>query len=170
VVFFNRVPKVGSQTFMTLFHELSEMNGFLFARDPPQRSESIRLPASQQKELAVRIARLRKPAIYIKHVASVNFTRFGLGTPIYVNVVRDPVERMISWFYYLRAPWYYVERRRNFPDLPLPDPEWLRKDFETCVMDPEDQECLYEKGTTHDGYGDHRRQSLFFCGHDKACT
>ena len=42
-------------------------------------------------------------------------------------MVRDPVERIISWYYYVRAPWYFVERKRAFPELELPDPEWLKK-------------------------------------------
>ena len=73
-------------------------------------------------------------------------SRFNLEMPIYVNMVRDPVERVISWYYYirsvrklkqhserkwadlfLRAPWYFVERKRVFPELPLPNPNWLKK-------------------------------------------
>jgi hypothetical protein len=59
-------------------------------------------------------------------------TRFGLPEPIYVNLVRDPIERVISWYYYVRAPWYYVERKQAFPDIPLPDPHWLKKVSVTC--------------------------------------
>lgn len=86
-----------------------------------------------------------------------------------MNLVRDPVERVISWYYYVRAPWYYVERKQAFPDIPLPDPAWLKKDFETCVLRG-DRECRYLEGETHEGIGDHRRQSLFFCGHSDFCT
>ena len=53
--------------------------------------------------------------------------RFNLDMPIYVNMARDPVERVISWYYYVRAPWYFVERKRAFPDLPLPNTNWLKK-------------------------------------------
>lgn len=95
--------------------------------------------------------------------------RFHLPEPIYINIVRDPVERVISWYYYVRAPWYYVERKQIFPDLPLPDPNWLKKDFETCVLKG-DRECRYLRGEIHEGIGDHRRQTLFFCGHSEKCT
>jgi len=95
--------------------------------------------------------------------------RFHLPEPIYINIVRDPVERVISWYYYVRAPWYYVERKQIFPDLPLPDPNWLKKDFESCVLKG-DRECRYLQGEIHEGIGDHRRQTLFFCGHSEKCT
>ncbi|XP_026473237.1 heparan sulfate 2-O-sulfotransferase pipe [Ctenocephalides felis] len=169
VIFFNRVPKVGSQTFMELLRRLSIRNSFTFHKDRVQRVETIRLATPDQQELAAIVAGLEAPSVYVKHVCFTNFTRWGLPQPIYVNIVRDPVERVISWYYYVRAPWYYVERKQAFPDLPLPDPAWLKKDFETCVLH-EDRECRYVEGETHEGIGDHRRQSLFFCGHDDACT
>nr|XP_034831326.1 heparan sulfate 2-O-sulfotransferase pipe [Maniola hyperantus] len=169
LLFFNRVPKVGSQTFMELLRRLAIRNQFAFHRDAVQRVETIRLAPADQQVLVSVVSAHTPPASYIKHVCYTNFTRFGYPSPIYVNVVRDPVERVISWYYYVRAPWYYVERKRAFPDLPLPDPAWLKKDFETCVLSG-DRECRYLEGETHEGIGDHRRQTLFFCGHDPQCT
>ena len=96
-------------------------------------------------------------------------SRFDLEMPIYVNMVRDPVERVISWYYYVRAPWYFVERKRVFPELPLPNPQWLKKDYETCVR-TNDPECRYLPGDRRDGFGDHRRQTMFFCGHSEDCV
>ncbi|KAF4531805.1 hypothetical protein B566_EDAN014036 [Ephemera danica] len=75
------------------------------------------------------VSNLEAPGVYVKHVCYTNFTKYGFPDPIYMNIVRDPVERVISWYYYIRAPWYYVERKRAFPDLPLPDPNWLKKNF-----------------------------------------
>ncbi|CAK1545016.1 unnamed protein product [Leptosia nina] len=169
LLFFNRVPKVGSQTFMELLRRLAIRNQFGFHRDAVQRVETIRLAPADQQILASIVSAHAPPASYIKHVCYTNFTRFGYPSPIYVNVVRDPIERVISWYYYVRAPWYYVERKRAFPDLPLPDPAWLKKDFETCVLSG-DRECRYIEGETHEGIGDHRRQTLFFCGHEPQCT
>jgi hypothetical protein len=37
------------------------------------------------------------------------FEEFGHSSPIYMNFVRHPVERLISWFYYVRAPWYQFD-------------------------------------------------------------
>ncbi|XP_049809146.1 heparan sulfate 2-O-sulfotransferase pipe [Schistocerca nitens] len=169
LVFFNRVPKVGSQTFMELLRRLALRNGFAFHRDQIQRVETIRLAPPDQAALAAHVNSFEPPAVYVKHVCFTNFSQYGLPEPIYVNLVRDPVERVISWYYYVRAPWYYVERKQAFPDIPLPDPRWLKKDFETCVLRG-DRECRYLEGETREGIGDHRRQSLFFCGHADACT
>ncbi|KAF4524820.1 hypothetical protein B566_EDAN013980, partial [Ephemera danica] len=117
-------------------------------------------------ELIRRLAQRNAFAFHRDRVQRVETIRLAPDDePIYMNIVRDPVERVISWYYYIRAPWYYVERKRAFPDLPLPDPNWLKKDFETCVLRG-DRECRYIEGETREGIGDHRRQSLFFCGHD----
>lgn len=169
ILFFNRVPKVGSQTTMELMKSLSMRNNFHYHKDRTQKVETIKLTYSEEKRLTHLVNSFNPPSVYVKHVCFSNFTRFGLPMPIYVNMVRDPVERVISWYYYVRAPWYFVERKRAFPDLPLPNPNWLRKDYETCVR-TNDPECRYLPGSRRDGFGDHRRQTMFFCGHGDECT
>ncbi|XP_030756677.1 heparan sulfate 2-O-sulfotransferase pipe-like [Sitophilus oryzae] len=127
IVFFNRVPKVGSQTLMELLRRLSIRNEFGFHQDRVQRVETIRLAPEDQAVLSGLVSSYEPPSVYIKHVCFTNVSSFGLPEPIYINLVRDPVERVISWYYYVRAPWYYVERKIAFPDIPLPDPKWLKK-------------------------------------------
>jgi len=169
ILFFNRVPKVGSQTTMELLKSLSIRNNFHYHKDKTQKQERIKLPYSKEKILSNLVASFSPPSVYVKHVCFSNFTKFDLEMPIYVNMVRDPVERVISWYYYVRAPWYFVERKRVFPELPLPNPQWLKKDYETCVR-TNDPECRYLPGDRRDGFGDHRRQTMFFCGHSEDCV
>jgi len=169
ILFFNRVPKVGSQTTMELLKQLSVKNNYHYHKDKTQKVERIKLTYSKEKLLSSLVSNFQPPSVYAKHVCFTNFTKFGLDMPIYVNMVRDPVERVISWYYYIRAPWYFVERKRAFPELPLPDPNWLKKDYETCVRSF-DPECRYLQGDRRDGFGDHRRQSMFFCGHEDDCV
>merc|ERR1719474_783183 len=109
--------------------------------------------------------------VWVRHFNYLSFERFGLPTPVYVNLVRDPLERVISFFYYRRAGWNIVERIKAFPDEPLPDPEFLRKDYETCVLEG-DPECSYIKGSIspETETGDHRRQVMNYCGQEIECA
>ena len=75
ILFFNRVPKVGSQTFMELMKQLAYMNDFHFHRDGVQRVEMIRLSMQQQYDLSTAIANLPPPSAFVKHVCYTNFTR-----------------------------------------------------------------------------------------------
>ena len=64
-----------------------------------------------------------------------------------------------------------MEKKLAFPDEPLPDPEFLRRDFESCVLDG-DPECTYieDNGDTEKEMDDHRRQMMQYCGQHQVCT
>jgi len=166
ILFFNRVPKVGSQTTMELLKSLSIKNNFHYHKDRTQKVETIKLTYNEENRLSNLVNSFQPSSVYVKHVCFTNFTKFNLPMPIYVNMVRDPVERVISWYYYVRAPWYFVERKRAFPDLPLPNPNWLKKDYDTCVRRG-DKECRYQDGDERDDFG---QLTEFFCGQDDDCT
>lgn len=75
-MFFNRVPKVGSQTIMELLRRLSLKNNFAFYRDQVQRVEMIRLsPIDQARLTSYLMNTYQPPAVYIKHVCFTNFSQ-----------------------------------------------------------------------------------------------
>ncbi|XP_053957226.1 heparan sulfate 2-O-sulfotransferase pipe-like isoform X2 [Anastrepha ludens] len=163
IVLFNRVPKVGSQTLMGLLKFLAKRNGFEARRDKPSLMETIMLTPNFELSLVDEIMEEGDATSYSKHVAFIDFGRLDMPWPIYINLVRHPVERLISWFYYVRAPWYIVERKKNFPkEYRVPNIAWLKKSFDSCIL-KHDAECIFAQGDKK-GLGDHRRQMLFFCG------
>ncbi|XP_055843998.1 heparan sulfate 2-O-sulfotransferase pipe isoform X3 [Episyrphus balteatus] len=164
ILFFNRVPKVGSQSLMELMKRLTKINGYITVRDKPREMETILVTEGRAYQIADEIMELKEPAAYSKHIAYLNFTQLDFPKPIYINLVRDPIERLASWFYYIRAPWYIADRRKHFPKTVLPAAEWLEKDFATCLRES-DPECVFEQNSIKN-LGDHRRQMLFFCGQD----
>lgn len=166
IVLFNRVPKVGSQTMMALLNSLSKRHKFEARRDKPSAMETVMLTPTFEISIADEIMEKGEGTTYTKHVAFIDFGKLDLPLPIYINLVRHPVERLISWFYYVRAPWYIAERERNFPEqYKVPSIPWLKKSFETCVLQHH-EECIFAQGEEH-GLGDHRRQMLFFCGQNR---
>ncbi|XP_055843997.1 heparan sulfate 2-O-sulfotransferase pipe isoform X2 [Episyrphus balteatus] len=165
IVFFNRVAKVGSEAMMELIQILKKFNDFEF-HPASGTSMNLKLPAIQ--EHVETMTQLNEESIYMKHIGFINFTQFDLQQPIYMNLVRDPVERVISWFYYTRSAYknaIYFQKVKNAEVQSL---DWWKKDFNQCVRSG-DHECNYKQYAIKDGVGDYRRQSLFFCGHSRDC-
>ncbi|CAB4068236.1 UST [Lepeophtheirus salmonis] len=113
----------------------------------------IKLSNNEEKWLTNLVNYFEPPSVYVKHTCFCRLFQIQLTNADLCQ----------------HAPWYFVERKRAFPDLPLPNPNWLKKDFETCVR-INDPECRYLTGLKRDGFGDHRRQTMFFCGHNEKCT
>ena len=99
IVFFNRIPKTGSQMMQKVGQELGRKLGYLAYIDP---SLVTLFPTNRNKEKFVKnfVERLDKPGVYFRHIPWINMTSFSAPTPIWVSMVRDPIERVVSWFYY----------------------------------------------------------------------
>lgn len=167
LLLFNRVPKVGSEHLIELIHRLSEHNDFRVSRAPFSEPVRQRLEEDEQEELANELSGFGEPYAYSMHVNYVDFRQFELPQPIYINMIRDPVERVISWFYYKRAPWTAVQMYKLTKK--FRKPQWYKKNFEDCVIN-RDLECRYEIDSKfQSSVVDHKRQTLFFCGHDPSC-
>ncbi|XP_047475947.1 heparan sulfate 2-O-sulfotransferase pipe-like [Penaeus chinensis] len=165
ILVYNRVPKTGSESIMLLLRDLAARNNFAFYKDRARMVEHVTLNESELENELQLIDSFQPPAVYVRHVCYINFTTFNKTQPLYINMVRDPVERVISWYHYVRASWYIVNRQKNFPKMPPPSVPWLRKDFETCVLN-RDVECRYTEGTKVPGFA---QLTHFFCGQENEC-
>ncbi|KAH8332235.1 hypothetical protein KR074_011245, partial [Drosophila pseudoananassae] len=169
VLFFNRVPKTGSMQLIELMRQLGKVHNYEVEQDPQNGGVLPILEPAEESDMIENIASFEDGSAFASHVNFLNFTKHDQPRPIYINMVRDPVERVISWYYYIRAPWVFVPgRRRNNRE--MPNPKWVNTEFDQCVLSGE-KVCTYIENSLLEHVGDHRRQTLFFCGHNEAkCT
>lgn len=114
--------------------------------------------APVQAQFVEEVTSTKAPCSYDRHVYFLDFEEFGQANPAYVNVIRDPVDRIASSFYYSRA----IAARRSHPT--RRKARWLHEKFEDCVNRGGDG-CSFQEGKPH--------RSLmvpYFCGHDPRCT
>lgn len=168
IVFFNRAAKVGSESLMELLQNMQLMNNItVINTSPVQIPVRVRIP-QQEKKQADWIDDLAPGSVYIEHCNWLNFTRYKRRKPIYINLVRNPVERVISWYFYVRGAYKNAIYYSKYPDHPIQPESWFKKDFNHCVRSG-DPECLFIPYTIKDTDGNHKRQSLFFCGNNQEC-
>lgn len=155
-IFYNRVPKCASTTLYTLMRKLSIMNNYVHYNSKVYDKKMI--SEEEQSRFVHHIKSTAPPCTFDRHIFFVNFTRFDESSPIYINLIRDPVERIISSYYYRR-----LAARLNHGRTAKPSNYWLNKKFRHCVMNS-DPECSFIDGQS---YG--VLLLPYFCGQDKRC-
>ncbi|KAG8227597.1 hypothetical protein J437_LFUL000697 [Ladona fulva] len=104
VIIYNRVPKTASTSFMGIAYDLCKQNGFHVLHINVTGNMHVLTLANQAKfVLNVTQWDSMKPALYHGHMAYVEFSRFGVSQrPIYINLIRKPLDRLVSYYYFLR--------------------------------------------------------------------
>ena len=132
LMIFNQVPKTGSENMIRLIDILSIQNDYKNLSSDPELQGSPRFDSSWEKLYYVNMMnfyRINKSKIvYKKYMNFLNFEEFNKTNPIYVSMVRNPVERIISWYYYHRQIWYIIDMESDFP------PKYYKESFEDCVL------------------------------------
>ncbi|XP_066996205.2 heparan sulfate 2-O-sulfotransferase pipe [Anabrus simplex] len=163
VLFFNHVPKAGGEMLVLLLQWLQGLNGFRHVR--LRGGAHRRLSRADQEELVEEVvSTIKKEAVPItfdRHVYFINFTQFDRQSPMYINLVRDPVIKASSRFYYMRV----TPNPRN-PDIKAAPVHHTihssSRTFSECVLSG-DPECTFVTGKPYD------LSIPYFCGQEEWC-
>ncbi|KAF4079261.1 hypothetical protein AMELA_G00191010 [Ameiurus melas] len=154
LIIYNRVPKTGSTSFTNIAYDLCAKNRYHVLHINTTKNNPVMSLQDQVRFVRnVTSWKEMKPGFYHGHVAYLDFSKFGVrAKPIYINVVRDPIERLVSYYYFLRFGDDYRPglRRRKQGD---------KKTFDECVVSG-GSDCAPEKLWL---------QIPFFCGHSSEC-
>ena len=148
--------------------KLGKKNGFT-VEFKARRNELVTDNLAGQMNEANTLLKSFFPAIFVRHYSFIDFEKFGFEwRPDWFNVIRNPVEKVISYFYYRRAPWKLKLEQNLFHDFTMPSEDFMNKDLTTCILDESDPECRFVDGEPIGLYGNHA--IMQFCGHDPYCT
>jgi len=103
VVIYNRLPKTGSTTFTRLIYDLSKSNA-IYVSHLNTTKNNFRWSLSDQYTFVWNVTNWHdhKPAVYHGHVGYIPFSQFGASEPLYINIIREPLDRLVSYYYFLR--------------------------------------------------------------------
>lgn len=105
VVIYNRVPKTGSTSFVNLTYDLCRKNAFhVLHINITANMHVLSIPNQLRFVRNITAWEAMKPAFYHGHVAYLDFSKMGVpaAKPLYINLVRKPLDRLVSYYYFLR--------------------------------------------------------------------
>ncbi|ENN75239.1 hypothetical protein YQE_08248, partial [Dendroctonus ponderosae] len=153
VVLYNRVPKTGSTSFVGIAYDLCKKGQYHVLHVNVTGNSHV-LSLTNQIKFVTNVTEWgsMKPALYHGHFAYIDFSKFGVFKPLYINVIRKPLDRFISYYYFLR----YGDNFRPYLV--------RRKAGNTMTFD----ECVQQKLPECDPNA-MWLQVPFFCGHASNC-
>nr|CAB3254130.1 heparan sulfate 2-O-sulfotransferase 1-like [Phallusia mammillata] len=103
VVLYNRIPKSGSTSFTNLVYDLSKQNE-IYILHINTTGNKLTVSLADQISLAWNITHWDavKPAFYHGHFYYYSFSSLGFQNPYYINILREPLDRLVSHYYFLR--------------------------------------------------------------------
>ncbi|XP_077981927.1 uronyl 2-sulfotransferase-like [Glandiceps talaboti] len=152
LIFYNKVGKCGSRSLVYLLRLLGKKNNFTAAGENKTRNMTETMQRSEQAALVRIIEDLPRPATFYKQTYFIDFKRFGEHNPTYINVIRQPLSRLVSYYYFVR----YGDDKNDKKHYQGDD---FNQTFDECVLQ-----------------GNEKCQNNFifriiphFCGQDKKC-
>ncbi|XP_030749674.1 heparin sulfate O-sulfotransferase [Sitophilus oryzae] len=103
VVLYNRVPKTGSTSFVGIAYDLFKRNRYHVLHVNITANNNV-LSLTNQINFVMNVTNWNtmKPALYHGHFAYIDFNKFGAPQPLFINILRKPLDRFISYYYFVR--------------------------------------------------------------------
>ncbi|CAF4304841.1 unnamed protein product, partial [Adineta steineri] len=132
-VVYNRVPKSASTTLRYLFRDQAATRGFTIFNK--EIYVPFLLSVDIQREVASELESGKAPVLYERHMYFINFDDFQKPQPVYINVIRDPIQQVISAYYYSRET-CINEQRCYF------NTTFVNETLDECVRSRSASECV----------------------------
>ena len=101
VVFFVRIPKAASTSFVQILKDMEPVSKFKFVFNPSGASDWNTATMKQVARSVIRAsAKETLKVVYARHFYYVNFNKYGLKRSTYITILRHPVNRVISSYLY----------------------------------------------------------------------
>lgn len=147
IVFFIRIPKSASTSFVDLLKSLAASSSFTLLFNPSGAYDWDDLTARKEASL---VKSKNGKVVYARHFYYIDFETYGVRNFTYVAVIRDPVARFVSSYLY-----YHYSSKRHIQRMLKPEHK-----HESLL------ECTARR---HNGCS-HNWLTKYFCGHHKHCT
>ncbi|CAG5099159.1 Oidioi.mRNA.OKI2018_I69.XSR.g16304.t1.cds [Oikopleura dioica] len=163
-VFHNKMPKSGSTTMKHILSVLSKENNFILDHQRLCISDDCSAGADdgangikmvKEHLIEKRAANPNSKYLFLKHHHWLNMTELGLEKATFINVVRDPITRFASRYYFNRFGWGLSSgaRRQTWKNDQEKD-----QTLDECVANGS-EECIESLQV----------MVQYFCGTDAAC-
>ena len=145
VLFFIRIPKCASTSFVELLQRLSKTGAFQLSFNP---RGAFNWDESEKHRMARTFA-VKNNWVHAEHFYHLDFRTFGLHNYTYVAIVREPVSRVISSYLY-----YHYSSKRHIQN--MLNPLYKNESISDCL------------NNEHGGC-EHNLMTKYFCGHEEFC-
>ena len=114
-----------------------------------------RPPMRDLKKVVSFIENMQTPAVYYQHVHYINFAKFGQLQPVYINMIRDPIERFVSNYHFNRFGDHFANMDRMEDSNPQKE-----MNINDCIL------------TNHTECNEWSAwyMAKYFCGQDRICS
>ncbi|XP_037827682.1 heparan sulfate 2-O-sulfotransferase pipe-like, partial [Lucilia sericata] len=164
-IFFNRLEKVGSQSMIVFLEALADANNFVAHIMKQNAYVRLTYTEEEEKAMAEDLDDVEEVMSYTEHTNWINFTKYDLPKPIYINLVRHPLRKTMSAYYYNRRPEVYEYYKKKYNR--TMSAKEIRMSFNDCVKEGKRPECKFDSKNPFNA--DWRRAALHFCGNKNVC-